>query len=153
MGVKFKINSGYVTGSCEKGMKGSIINLKKISVGATENLMMAATLAEGETILKNAAREPEIIDLAKLLIKMGAIIHGHGSKTIKIIGKKKLNGCEYRIMPDRIEAGTFALCVFGCSGKIKLLNVNKSISEHLQKIFKPLKSLNMIILDNGKSLW
>ena len=55
-------------------------------------------------------------------------------------------------MPDRIEAGTFALCVFGCSGKIKLLNVNKSISEHLQKIFKPLKSLNMIILDNGKSL-
>ena len=152
MGVKFKINSGYVTGSCEKGMKGSIINLKKISVGATENLMMAATLAEGETILKNAAREPEIIDLAKLLIKMGANIHGHGSKTIKIIGKKKLNGCEYRIMPDRIEAGTFALCVFGCSGKIKLLNVNKSISEHLQKIFKPLKSLNMIILDNGKSL-
>ena len=67
---------------------------------------------------------------------MGANIHGHGSKTIKIIGKKKLNGCEYKIMPDRIEAGTFALCVFGCSGKIKLLNVNKSISEHLQKIFK-----------------
>ncbi len=152
MGVKFKINSGYVTGNCEKGMKGSTINLKKISVGATENLMMAATLAEGETILKNAAREPEIIDLAKLLIKMGANIHGHGSKTIKIIGKKKLKGCEYKIMPDRIEAGTFALCVFGCSGKIKLLNVNKSISEHLQKIFKPLKSLNMIILDNGKSL-
>ena len=152
MGVKFKINSGYVTGSCEKGMKGSIINLKKISVGATENLMMAATLAEGETILENAAREPEIIDLAKLLIKMGANINGHGSKTIKIIGKKKLNGCDYKIMPDRIEAGTFALCVFGCSGKIKLLNVNKSISEHLQKIFKPLKSLNMIILDNGKSL-
>ena len=152
MGVQFKINSGYISGNCKDGLKGSVIHLKRISVGATENLMMAATLAEGDTIIKNSAREPEIVDLAELLIKMGANIEGHGSEAIKITGKKKLNGCNFRIMPDRIESGTFVLCVFGCSGKIKLLNLNRSICKHLQDIFKPLKSLSLISQDGGKNL-
>ncbi len=152
MGVKFKINSGYISGNCNGRLKGSVIKLKRISVGATENLMMAATLAEGDTIIKNSAREPEVVDLAKLLIKMGADIEGHGTKVIRIAGKKKLNGCDFTIMPDRIESGTFILCVFGCSGQIKLLNLNRSICKHLQNIFKPLTSLSLIIKDGGKSL-
>ena len=103
MGVQFKINSGYISGNCKDGLKGSVIHLKRISVGATENLMMAATLAEGDTIIKNSAKEPEIVDLAELLIKMGANIEGHGSEAIKITGKKKLNGCNFRIMPPTIS--------------------------------------------------
>ena len=116
-------------------MKGCEIQFKKISVGATENLIMAATLAEGVTVLRNAACEPEISDLSNFLIKSGAEISGHGTKTIKIKGKKKLHGCDFSIMPDRIEAGTFALCVMGCSGKIILENVNELISDHLKKNF------------------
>ncbi len=152
MGVNFKIDSGYVTGKIKGRLKGSNINLNKVSVGATENLLMAASLADGTTIINNAAQEPEIIDLAKLLIKMGAKIKGFGTKTITIIGQKELNGCKYSIMPDRIESGTFALCVFGCSGKVKLLNVSNEICKHLKKIFKQLKTLKLTTLEKGKSL-
>ena len=141
MGVNFKIESGYVTGKIKGRLKGSNINLSRISVGATENLLMAATLAEGKTIINNAAQEPEIIDLAKLLIKMGACIKGFGSKTITVVGQKELNGSSYTIMPDRIESGTFALCEYGCSGKGKFFDVNQDVCEHLKNIFKQLKSL------------
>ncbi len=152
MGVSFSINSGYVTGKIKGKLKGAAITLKNISVGATENILMAATIADGKTVINNAAKEPEIIDLSKFLIKMGANIRGYGTKRITIIGRKKLSGCSYKIMPDRIESGTFALCVFGCSGAVKLLNVNKEICSHLKKIFKQLKSLKLIVMNNGKSL-
>ena len=152
MGVKFKIESGYVTGKINGRLKGANISFDKISVGATENIIMAATLAEGETVINNAAREPEITDLSQTLIKMGAKIRGYGTNKISIIGKKSLTGCEHRIMPDRIESGTFALCVFGCSGKVQLDNINKDVCNHLIKIFKKLKSLNLIITNNGNSL-
>ena len=152
MGVKFKIDSGYVTGEINGRLKGANIDFEKISVGATENILMAATLAEGRTIINNAAREPEITDLSKMLVKMGANIRGYGTKKITIIGKKSLTGCDYKIMPDRIESGTFALCVFGCSGKIQLDNVNIDICNHLKKIFKKIKSLNLVIKNNGRSL-
>ena len=152
MGVAFKIEEGYVTGAINSRLRGAKINLNKISVGATENLIMAATLAEGTTIINNAAKEPEISDLSKLLIKMGARIKGFGTKKIIINGVRKLNTCSYQIMPDRIESGTFALCVFGCGGKVKLENVSNEISNHLIKIFKQLKSLKLKKTDNGKSL-
>ncbi len=152
MGVAFKIEEGYVTGAINSRLRGAKINLNKISVGATENLIMAATLAEGTTIINNAAKEPEISDLSKLLIKMGARIKGFGTKKIIINGVRKLNTCSYQIMPDRIESGTFALCVFGCGGKVKLENVSNEICNHLIKIFKQLKSLKLKKTDNGKSL-
>ena len=152
MGVAFKIEEGYVTGTINGRLRGAKINLNKISVGATENLIMAATLAEGKTIINNAAKEPEISDLSKLLIKMGARIKGFGTKKIIIDGVRKLNSCSYKIMPDRIESGTFALCVFGCGGKVKLENVNNEICNHLIKVFKQLKSLQLKKIDNGTSL-
>ena len=152
MGVTFKIEDGYVTGSIDGRLKGANIKLNKISVGATENLIMAATLAEGTTIINNAAKEPEISDLSKLLIKMGASIKGFGTKKVIINGVRKLNSCSYKIMPDRIESGTYALCVFGCGGKVKLENVNNEICNHLITVFKQLKSLQLKKTDNGTSL-
>ena len=152
MGVAFKIEDGYVTGSINGRLKGAKINLSKISVGATENLVMAATLAEGKTIINNAAKEPEISDLSKLLIKMGANIKGFGTKKIIINGVKKLKSCSYKIMPDRIESGTYALCVFGCGGTVKLENLNNEICNHLIRVFKQLKSLQLKKFNNGTSL-
>ncbi len=152
MGVRFKIESGYVTGKIDGRLKGATIDFDQISVGATENVIMAATLAEGETIINNAAREPEITDLSKMLIKMGANIKGHGTRKISIIGKESLSGCIHEIMPDRIESGTFALCVFACSGKVQLDHVNKDVCNHLKKIFRKLRSLNLLIANNGNSL-
>ena len=152
MGANITIQDGYVKAKVVGKLKGSEINLKKISVGATENIMMAATLAEGTTLIKNAAREPEIVDLANFLIKMGAKISGQGTSKIKITGITKLLGCEYKVMPDRIEAGTFALCVMGCSGKIILENMNNDVSDHLIKIFLPLKSLDLKKKKKGKIL-
>ncbi len=152
MGVTFKIENGYVTGSIKGRLKGAKINLNQISVGATENLLMAATLAEGTTIINNAAKEPEISDLSKLLIKMGANIEGFGTKKIVINGVEKLKSCSYKIMPDRIESGTYALCVFGCGGTVKLENVNNEVCNHLIKVLKQLKSLQLKKIDNGTGL-
>ena len=152
MGAEFVVEDGYIKGKVKGRLKGCEITLKKISVGATENIIMAATLAEGETVIKNAAREPEISDLSNFLVSAGAEIKGYGTNVIKIKGKKKLRGCEFSIMPDRIEAGTFALCVMGCSGKIILENVNDLICNHLKKIFKPLNVLFLSKKDNGNKL-
>ena len=152
MGVQFKIDKGYITGEIKGRLKGTIIHMKRISVGATENILMAASLAEGTTIIMNAAREPEIVDLSNFLNKMGANIKGQGTKKIVIKGQKFLNGCSHKIMPDRIESGTYALCVFGCTGEIKLENVNQEVCKHLKKIFKQLNSLQLTILEKGKCL-
>lgn len=142
LGAEFKIEGGYVKGKVQKGLIGSEINLPFSSVGATENILMAATLASGKTIIKNAAIEPEIENLGDCLIKMGADIRGLGTKRLEIFGKKKLNGCSFSVMPDRIEAGTYVLALLGCSGKLKINNLNKLIIENLKKclgFFKNLK--------------
>ncbi len=152
MGVSFKIENGYVSGRISGRLKGAEIKLQKVSVGATENLILAATLADGKTTITNAAREPEISDLCNMLIKMGAEIKGVGTSRIVINGQRNLNGCSYKIMPDRIESGTFVLCVFGCSGTVILKNLNIEICNHLIKIFKKLVSLEFKILNKGKNL-
>ena len=152
MGANIVIKDGYVKAKVIGKLRGTEIKLKKISVGATENIMMAATLAEGVTLIKNAAKEPEIVDLANFLIKMGAKITGHGTKNIKVTGIKKLFACEHKIMPDRIEAGTFALCVMGCSGSIMLENMNNDVCDHLVKIFSPLKPLFLNKRKGGRCL-
>ena len=148
VGASFSIKNGYVHGSVKGKLKGTSINFKKKSVGATENLIMAATLAEGKTIIHNAAQEPEIDDLCNFLIQIGAKIKGHGTDLVTIDGVNELNGGEFEVMPDRIEAGTFALSVLGCSGDLILTGVNNQIYKHLKDIFKPIKFLKLKIIDD-----
>lgn len=133
LGAKIKISKGYVEAEAPQGLKGAEINFEKISVGATENAMMAATLAEGETILKNSACEPEIIDLAKCLSSMGAKIKGAGTKTIKITGVKKLHGTKHKIIADRIEAGTYAIAAGITNGKILMKNVESWVLDGVKQ--------------------
>ncbi|MFO1519400.1 MAG: UDP-N-acetylglucosamine 1-carboxyvinyltransferase [bacterium] len=108
MGAEIKIEHGYVDAACDK-LKGAHVTFPYVTVTGTENVMMAATLAEGTTILDNAATEPEVVDLADFLIKMGAKIEGAGTRTIKIEGVKELQGTRHEVMADRIEAGTFMI--------------------------------------------
>lgn len=120
MGATFKLEQGYIIGECANGLQGAEISFRMPSVGATENLMMAAVLAKGKTTLKNAAREPEIVDLAKLLKSMGAKIKGEGTSEIIIEGVNALHGCEHRVMFDRIEAGTLLLAGPITGGKVRV---------------------------------
>jgi len=108
MGAKVTIEHGYIKAEAKK-LKGADIYLDVVSVGATANLMLAAVLAEGKTIIRNAASEPHIVDLGNFLNKMGAKVSGHGTKEIKITGVKNLHGCEYSVVADYIEAGTFLI--------------------------------------------
>lgn len=122
MGAEIKMEHGYVEAVCER-LKGAEITFDIVTVTGTENIMMAATLADGVTVLRNAAQEPEVVDLARFLKKMGADIEGEGTKEIRIKGMKSLNSADYIVMPDRIEAGTFICCVAGAGGEIELTNV------------------------------
>ncbi|HKV28320.1 MAG TPA: UDP-N-acetylglucosamine 1-carboxyvinyltransferase [Candidatus Acidoferrales bacterium] len=119
MGAKIAIEHGYVEARAER-LRGAEIHFDKITVTGTENILMAAVLAEGETVLTNAAREPEVTDLAELLIKMGAKIEGAGSDTIRVRGVEKLHGTSHRVIPDRIEAGTFLVAGAITGGEILL---------------------------------
>ena len=109
LGARIHQAHGYVEAIAEDGLKGTTIRFGRITVTGTEDVMMAAVLAKGETVVENAAREPEVVDLADLLTKMGALIEGAGTSTIRIQGVKKLHGAEHSIIPDRIEAGTFMI--------------------------------------------
>lgn len=125
MGAQIEVDEGYITATCPNGrLKGAHILFDMVTVGGTENVLMAACLAEGRTVLENAAREPEIIDLANCLIAMGAKISGHGSATITIDGVEKLGGCSYSVMPDRIEAGTYLVAAAATRGNIKLRDID-----------------------------
>jgi len=114
LGADIRIEHGFVVARAER-LKGAVIRTDMVTVTGTENLMMAAVLAEGRTVLENAAREPEVVDLAELLIKMGARIRGHGTDRIEIEGVERLHGASHRVIPDRIEAGSF-LCAVGAAG-------------------------------------
>lgn len=128
MGAKIELAEGYVMASARGGLKGAEITFPFISVGATEHAMLAAVLAKGETVLNNAAREPEIVDLANCLRAMGAKISGAGRSEIVIEGVKKLSGTRYSVVPDRIEAGTYALAAATAGGAVRLLGVR---ADHL----------------------
>ncbi|MFN0117620.1 MAG: UDP-N-acetylglucosamine 1-carboxyvinyltransferase [Elusimicrobiota bacterium] len=145
MGVQISINEGYVD-SKTTGLKGALIPLPYPSVGATENLMMGAVLAKGKTILQNAAREPEITDLGRMLEKMGAKIKGLETSEIIIDGISKLNGVTHTIIPDRIEAGTFLIAAAITKGDITLRNVNYL---HLSSVVGPLRAAGLLINENG----
>lgn len=130
LGADIKIEHGILKASASR-LKGGEICLDFPSVGATENLMMAASLAEGETMIVNAAQEPEVCDLARLLIKMGADIRGAGEDTLYIKGRNSLHGAQHRPIPDRIEAGTFMICAAACGGEVRL---KKPCPAHLKAV-------------------
>jgi len=121
MGANIEVDGGYVRASVDGRLQGANIFMDMVSVGATENLMMAAALAVGNTVLENAAREPEIVDLANCLNRMGAKISGAGTDKILIQGVDKLQGCHYQVLPDRIETGTFLVAAAASGGKVRCL--------------------------------
>lgn len=122
MGAKIDVEEGYIRASVSGRLQGARIFMDMVSVGATENLMMAAALAEGTTVIENAAREPEIVDLANCLNAMGAKVSGAGSDKVTIVGVEHLQGCTYSILPDRIETGTFLVAAAISRGKIRCEN-------------------------------
>jgi UDP-N-acetylglucosamine 1-carboxyvinyltransferase len=119
MGAQIEVDQGYIRARSNGRLKGANILMDMVSVGATENLMMAAALAEGTTVIQNAAREPEIVDLAKCMNMLGAQVEGYGTNTLTIHGVEKMTGGKYSIMPDRIETGTFLAAAAATGGKIK----------------------------------
>ena len=129
MGADIVVEDGYIKASVEGRLKGANIFMDIVTVTGTENVMMAATLADGVTIIENAAREPEVVDLANCLVKMGAIISGQGSDTITITGVKELHGCSYSVMPDRIETGTYLIAAAATRGHIKVKDTLPDILE------------------------
>ncbi len=128
MGARINLDAGYVRAIASK-LKGARIALEFPSVGATQNLMMAATLAEGETILENCAKEPENVDLARVLRAMGAEIYGEGTEVIRIQGKPKLHGCRYQVMGDRIEAGTYLSAALATGGQVRVEGISSEVLE------------------------
>jgi len=121
MGAQLELRDGYVHATAKGGLKGGVVGFPFVSVGATENALMAATLARGTTVLKNAAREPEIVDLACCLRRMGAEIEGEGTPTITVQGVDRLGGATHPVVPDRIELGTYMLAPAICGGEVECL--------------------------------
>ena len=125
LGAKIELEEGYVRAVAPGGrLKGGVVNFSMVSVGATENILMAATLASGTTTIENAAREPEISDLANCLNAMGAKISGIGTRTLEVIGVDSLHGADYAVMPDRIEAGSYAVAAAMTHGELELRGEN-----------------------------
>ena len=124
LGAEIELENGYIRAKAPQGLEGANIAFPSVSVGATENLMMAACLANGETRLVNAAREPEVVDLANCLVSMGANIEGIGSDTLFIQGCGSLTGARHRVLPDRIEAGTYAVAAAITHGNIELIGIS-----------------------------
>ncbi len=130
LGAEIEIDGGYVVARAPKGLRGGRIIFSKVSVGATHAALLAASLARGETIIDNAAREPEIGDVAHCLIKMGALIDGIGTSTLRIQGRDRLEGATHTVLPDRIETGTFAMAVAATGGDVVLEGTRRSLLDN-----------------------
>lgn len=151
MGAQFELTDGYIRSSTPDGrLHGATIMMDKVSVTGTENLMMAASLAQGTTIIENAAREPEIVDLALFLKAMGANIKGEGSDTITIEGVEKLHECEYSIVSDRIEAGTYLIAAMASHGEVVCHNILPST---LDPVLVKLKKANALVEVKDNSIY
>lgn len=148
LGAKIECGSGFVEAIADR-LVGAKIYLDFPSVGATENIMMAASLAIGETVLENAAMEPEIVDLANLINKMGGVVKGAGTNTIRIEGVDSLSGCTHTIIPDRIEAGTLMVAAAMTEGDVLIENI---IVDHMRPIIAKLKECGTDIEENGSSI-
>ena len=141
MGAEIAVEHGYIVAKAKR-LKGARITTDMVTVTGTENLLMAATLAEGETILENAAQEPEIPDLAEMLIAMGAKIEGHGTSRIRIEGVERLHGVSHAVIPDRIETGTFLCAVAAAGGDVTLTHAN---ARHLDTVIEKLREAGATI--------
>jgi UDP-N-acetylglucosamine 1-carboxyvinyltransferase len=157
MGAKIKIRNGYIFASAKKGLKGCRIKFPKISVGATENIIIAACFAKGKTKLRNCALEPEINDLVNFLKKIGCKIKKVGKRSIDIIGEKKLKSAVHKIIPDRIEAGTYIIAAGLTKGRLKINNIDPKIISNEINILKKMgvkiiKKNNSIIVNSSSKL-
>ncbi|MFS0673148.1 UDP-N-acetylglucosamine 1-carboxyvinyltransferase [Ornithinibacillus sp. 179-J 7C1 HS] len=149
MGARVHVGNGFVEVEVDGRLQGAKIYLDVPSVGATENIMMAATLAEGRTFIENAAKEPEIVDLANFLNKMGARVVGAGTETIRIDGVESLQGAVHSIIPDRIEAGTFMVAAAITGGNVLIQN---AVSEHLRPLISKLEEMGATIIEEGEGI-
>ena len=149
LGAEIELNEGYIEARAEKGLVGGHVIFPMVTVGGTENLLMAASLAKGETVLSNAAREPEVADLAKCLVAMGATIDGIGSDTLTIQGAGRLKGANHAVVPDRIETGTYAIAAAITGGELTLQGARADLSEAVIKI---LTSAGVEISETGDGL-
>lgn len=136
MGAEIELDGGYINARVAGRLKGAHIIFPQVTVGGTENLMMAATLAEGETVLSNAAREPEVADLAHCLVAMGAKIEGIGTGTLRIQGVDRLHGAEYSVVPDRIETGTYAVAAAITRGDVELVGTRMDLMDSVVKVLR-----------------
>lgn len=127
MGAQIEVEDGYIKASVADRLKGAHVFMDLVTVTGTENVMMAATLAEGRTVIENAAREPEVVDLANCLIEMGARITGQGTDTVIIDGVPALHGCSYSVMPDRIETGTYLIAAAATRGRVRVKDTRPDI--------------------------
>ena len=150
LGAKIEQTHGYIEATAPQGLRGAAIRLERITVTGTEDLLMAAALASGETVIDNAAREPEVVDLAALLAKMGAQIEGAGSSTMRIRGVERLRGADHTIIPDRIEAGTFLVAGAITGGE---LHVTGCVPEHVAALVEKLRAVGAEIAEvDGSTL-
>ncbi len=148
LGAEIRVEAGYVE-ACAERVRGTEIAFDTVTVTGTENVMMAASLAEGETIIRNAAQEPEIVDLADLLIKMGARIQGAGGSTIRIEGVESLHGAEHRVIPDRIETGTFVIACAISGGDVEVRNCHPP---HLRAVIDKVRETGVRIEEGPDNL-
>ncbi|WP_306010203.1 UDP-N-acetylglucosamine 1-carboxyvinyltransferase [Bacillus sp. MMSF_3328] len=149
MGAKVKVGNGFIEAEVEDRLQGAKIYLDFPSVGATENIMMAATLAKGTTIIENVAKEPEIVDLANFLNKMGAKVKGAGTGTIKIEGVDMLFGAVHNIIPDRIEAGTFMVAAAITGGDVLVQN---AVPEHMTSLIAKMEEMGVTFIEEGEGV-
>ena len=149
MGAEIELIDGYIHAKIAGRLRGAVIQFEKVSVGATENILMSACLAEGETILRNVAREPEVCDLAYCLQAMGAQIEGIGTGELRIQGMDSLHGCDYTVIADRIEAGSFAAAAAITGGDVELLGVR---AELLQSVIEKFDEAGISIIPTQRGL-
>lgn len=149
LGAEIDIAGGYALAKAPTGLRGAEIDFPKVSVGATHVALMAACLAKGETIIKNAAREPEVVDVAECLIKMGADIDGVGSSTLRIRGVEALSGATHAVLPDRIEAGTYAMAVAMTGGDVLLQGAREDL---LQRPIEVLREVGVTVTPTNEGL-
>ncbi|MEH7111135.1 UDP-N-acetylglucosamine 1-carboxyvinyltransferase [Neobacillus niacini] len=149
MGARVKVGNGFIEAEVDGRLKGAKIYLDFPSVGATENIMMAATLAQGTTIIENVAKEPEIVDLANFLNKMGGNVRGAGTGTLRIEGVDVLFGAEHHIIPDRIEAGTFMVAGAITGGNVL---VQGAVPEHLSSLIAKMEEMGVTVIEEGDGL-
>jgi UDP-N-acetylglucosamine 1-carboxyvinyltransferase len=148
LGCDVKVKEGYVDVTAKK-LKGATVHFDTITVGGTENILMAAVLAKGETIIENAAREPEVVDLARMLKRMGARIDGEGTETIRVRGVDELIACDYRVIPDRIETGTFLVACGITRGNI---TIEGCVPLHVMPVIEKLREVGVDIIEEEECL-